>query len=205
MSATNDDTIKAYDYGVQAYFDQSPQKVTGRIKEWIDSALSGLSKSAKIFEIGSGTGKDADYIQSLGYNMQLSDGSKGFVEYLRSKGKEAKQFNVLHDEFDDRYSLVVADAVLLHFTEDELKKILKKINNALEDQGRLAITLKQGDGEFTEDKKLGSVRYFHLWQPEEISSIMKSCGFEISYNKSIADSREGKPGWMTIIAEKQNE
>lgn len=203
MSVTNKDTIKAYDQGVQAYFDLSPQMVSSHVKSWIDAALNGLPKSARLFEVGSGTGKDADYIESLGYSMQLSDASSGFVDFLKKMKKNAQLFNVLTDEFNSQYDLILADAVLLHFTEDELSVILKKISKALNVNGRLAFCVKKGDGDFTEEKKLGSVRYFHLWQPEQLDIMLKNAGLTVMYEDIAEDNRGNKPAWIMVVAEKR--
>lgn len=203
MNVTNDQTIDAYDNGVQAYFDQSPQQVSGHIKNWIDTALDGLSKTAKIFEIGSATGKDAHYIESLGYTMELTDASKGFVDYLNQKGKTARQFNALTDDFGSTYDVIFADAVLLHFTESELKRVLGKIATALKPNGKLAFTVKKGDGESTESEKLGSLRYFHFWQPEQLENMLRDAGLSVVYQHTEEDNRGNKPAWILMVAEKR--
>lgn len=202
MNATNEDTIKAYDNGARAYFDLSPQKVSTPVKKWLDNALKELPKEAKIYEIGTGTGKDADYIESLGYKMQLSDASSGFVTFLNQRNRNAKLFNVLTNQFDMQYDLILADAVLLHFTEDEIQQVLKKVANALTENGRFAFSVKKGDGDFTEDKKLGSVRYFHLWQPNQLVNKLGKAGLSVTYQAIAEDRRVNKPAWIFMVAEK---
>lgn len=203
MRVTNKDTLKAYDSGVKAYYDLSPQKVSDHVKEWIDQALAGLDKKAKIFEIGSGTGKDADYIESLGYDIQVSDASSGFVEFLQKNNKNPVTFNILTDDFSTKHDLILADAVFLHFNTGEVQTILQKIHTALKNSGRLAFTVKRGDGDFIEDKKLGSVRYFKLWQQDELVNLLNACGFSVSYNELAEDNRGNKPAWILIIAKKE--
>lgn len=206
MKVTNSDTVKAYDNGVQAYFDLSPQKVSAHIKNWIDASLEGLPTSASIFEIGSGTGKDADYMESLGYQLQLSDASTGFVDFLRQKGETARVFNILTDDFDVNYDLIFADAVLLHFTERELRQVIQKISSSLKPAGRFAFTIKQGEGEFMEEKKLGALRYFHLWQPAQLKAMLEDCQMDVRYEDTAEDSRgNNKPAWVMMIAEKRSD
>ena len=202
MTVTNDDTIKAYDQGVQDYFNQSPQKVTSHIQDWINTALRGLPKTAELFEIGSGTGKDAKYIMSLGYKITLTDASQGFVDFLNHNGYKARIFNILTDDIDKQYDLIFADAVLLHFTADELDGIFRKIAKALKTNGRIAFSVKRGDDEFIEDKKLGKVRYFHLWQPNQLETMLKANGLAITYQHIAEDNRGDKPAWILVVAEK---
>lgn len=203
MNVTNRDTIAAYNNGIEEYYNLSPQKVSGHIKTWIDSALSGLPKDSKLLEIGSGTGKDAVYINSLGYKLKLTDASQGFVDYLQQQGMDAVTFDVLEDDFNDKYDLIFADAVMLHFADIELEKIFKKVWSALLPKGRFALTVKKGDGEFTEDKKLGMLRYFHLWQPEQLIDKLEDSGFSLTFNEIADDKRGDKPSWILIIAEKR--
>ena len=205
MSVTNKDTISAYNDGVQAYYELSPQTVSDFVKEWIDTALNGFPKNARMIEVGSGTGKDARYILSLGYNMELTDASQGFVDYLNGLGMTARTFNILEESFEGTYDLILANAVFLHFNEVELKDVFEKVINALKPRGRLAFAVKQGDGEFTEKEKLGKLRYFHLWQAEQLTKMLNGQGFNVTYTKVVGDSRGNKPSWIMMIAEKQME
>ena len=202
MNVTNEDTIKAYDGDVKAYYNLSPQKVSSHVKSWLDEALRDFPKTASLFEVGSGTGKDANYIESLGYKITMSDASMAFVEFLKKNNKSAWHFNVIKDEFDDKYDLIIADAVLLHFTESELMKVLNKLNAALKKSGRLAFTVKRVDGDFTEKEKLGNVRYFHLWQPDDLKIMLNAAGFVVTYEEIAEDTRgEFKPAWILMVAE----
>lgn len=204
MNVTNDDTINAYDSGVQAYLNQSPGEMSdGNFKDWLDKAIKDLPTSSKIFEIGSGGGRDAKYIQSKGYRVELTDASIGFVNFLKDAGMKAKQFNVLTDDFNESYDLILANAVLLHFTEAQFRSVLIKIHDALNQNGRFAFVLKQGDGDFTEDKKLGKMRYFHMWQEDDLKKVLSKTGLSIKSIDIGKHRKKGWPSWIMIVAEKQ--
>lgn len=196
-------TIAAYEEHVQEYLEKSPQEVSDDIKAWFEEALSSLGTDARILELGCGTGKDANYIESLGYSVDRTDATKAFVEFQIEHGHEARVLNALTNDFGSDIDLILADAVLLHFTPKELQLVVAKSYAALSDNGRFAFSLKQGDGEEVNDEKLGAPRYFKYWQEAEIIRELELAGFDRFSVRTSEDYRgPQKPGWLMITAYK---
>lgn len=191
----NYQTLKSYNDKTANYIQRTPQVVDGFVKKWIDKAFTGLPKDSKILEIGSAFGRDADYIESLDFNVQRTDAAKEFVDYLNAQGKDARLLNIITDEIVGNYDVVFANAVLLHLDEQDFEGAIKKIYSALSSGGRLLMSLKKGDGSTWEDDKLGSPRFFCFWQPDQLQQALVDAGFE---NISIATSEEEK--WLHVIA-----
>ena len=201
MQISNAQTLATYNKKVQTYIDTSPSEVFGPLQVWIDSNLEALSKDARILEIGSGTGKDAKYIASKGYTVELTDASQGFIDHLRSEGLEARLLNAIEDDLGENYDMIFADAVFLHFTEPELRLVLNKVHAALNPTGRLAFTLKAGEGEESTTRKMEAPRYFHFWFEEEIRQILQETGFgEVTITSDEDFRGEGCPDWLHITA-----
>lgn len=59
-----------------------------------------LKKDASILEIGTGPGRDADYIESLGYSVTRSDAVESFIEYNKSKNKNIIKLNLYEDKIE---------------------------------------------------------------------------------------------------------
>ena len=154
--AANAQTLLAYENHVAEYIEQTSQEVEGAAKEWIDSALVDLPSNAKLLELGSAFGRDAAYIASKGYSIECTDAAENFVSYLRDKGFHARLFNAITDELDDEYDLILASAVMLHFIREELALALRKLCASLNPRGRLAISLKRGEGDAWSTEKLGA-------------------------------------------------
>lgn len=201
MSDSNQQTIDAYQSHVQEYIDGTPQQVDGVVKDWMDAALDGLPKDAEILEFGSAFGRDTDYIQGKGFKVNSTDATPAFVELLQKKGQDARVLNAITDDLGGPYDLVIANAVLLHFTREETEKVLTKVLASLKDGGRFAFTLKQGDGEKWEDTKLGAPRYFCFWQEDQIEELLKKVGYSrtsVSGDKATRNNTT----WVQVIAYK---
>ncbi len=201
-SDTNRRTINAYNKSVGAYVESTPQKVDGHIKTWLDTCISLLDPSSKILEVGVGHGKDADYLESKGFKVERTDASSSFVDYQKSKGHEAKILNVLTDDMDAGYDMILADAVWLHFTPEEARLAAKKVLNALNDDGFFALSIKEGDGTELTNRKLGQTRYFCYWREAEINRLLQEVGFRDIKITLATDYRPDRPGWLLIIAGK---
>lgn len=200
MSESNNTTLQSYEGNVQAYIDGTTQTVDGVVKEWLDTAVSGLASDAHILEFGSAFGRDATYLHSLGYNVECTDATEGFVDLLQQKSFNARKLNAITDTIEGSYDLVVANAVLLHFNRQETAGVLNKVFKALSDGGRFAFTLKQGDGEGWSEEKLNAPRYFCYWTKEQIGQLLNDSGYADVQVNGGTGARDVK--WLHIIANK---
>lgn len=202
MNALNKQTISAYDENVDEYIKKSPQTVDGDLKIWIDKVFSDIDKTSKIIEIGSGTGKDADYLENQGYTIERTDASHGFIEFQKNKGRKIKYLDIISDNFSDTYDVIFADAVFLHFGQKDLDFVLEKCKLALNNGGTIVFSLKQGEGDELTDVKLGSNRYFKYWDKNSISNLLKARNFSEIRIEEIEDYRKDRPGWLLITAKR---
>lgn len=203
MNSTQNDnsrTLQSYQDKTQEYINGTPP-VDDNLKAWIDDCLKLIPADGKILEVGSGFGRDAEYIRQKGFDIECSDAVPNFVELLQQKGFNARLLNLLTDELGNGYDMVFADAVLLHFSPEEAAKVTKKVHEALNDDGIFALRMKKGNGAVWTDAKLGEPRYFYYWQPEELRKMLADCGFEwlgMAENHTEQNNDE----WMGIIARK---
>lgn len=203
MNDSNDKTIQAYESHVQDYIDGTPTTVDGVVKDWIDEATSQLALDAKILEFGSAFGRDATYLQNQGLSVECTDATQAFVDLLIQKGFNARQLNAITDDLGGPYDLVLANAVLLHFTRDEVKQVLAKVLAALKPGGTFAFTVKQGEGEMWEDEsgKLHAPRYFCFWTADQLQPVVEQAGFaEVKITGDQATRNDTK--WLQVIARK---
>jgi SAM-dependent methyltransferase len=205
MSAIKNDnalTLAAYQSKAQKYIDNTPPN-SERFCRWFDEILELIPEQGKVFEIGSGPGGDAAYIASRGFAITCSDPVPRFLEMIRSKGLTAHSLNILKEDIPGSYDFIFANAVLPHFTTDELGLVLNKVWHSLNDQGHFALTLKTGNGALWTTVKLDMPRYFQFWQPEAFMSLAERHGF-VQLDMSTSHNNYSEEDWILITMTKKS-
>ncbi len=197
----NSVTLNSYEDNVDKYVEGTPSTVDGDMKSWLDLYVKTLPSKSRIFEIGSGTGRDADYLNALGIEVTCSDATPEFVKRLIKSGHNAVPFNALDgQEFPEGFNGYLANAVFLHFSFEETKIVLRKIWEALPNEGVLAFSVKMEpesgvDSEWV-NTKLDAPRFFQYWKPEHVAYNVLSAGFT-NLDFTFRD------GWIFAIAVKR--
>lgn len=199
MGDSNQRTLQTYDGHIQAYVDGTAHQVAGPSRDWIERALDGLPATARILELGSAFGRDAAYVQGRGFTVECTDASHGFLDHLRAAGFSARPFNALTDVLAPEYDLILANAVLLHFSRDEFSGVLTRMAAGLRPGGRFAFSLKRGDGEGWSSQKLNAPRYFCYWQPEHLPAALVRAGFG-QWDVVAANTGRQHADWLYVIA-----
>jgi SAM-dependent methyltransferase len=177
----------------------TPKVVVDDVKAWIDRSLDQIAKEGTILELGSGFGRDANFIESNGFKVIRSEAVHGVVDFMQRNGQNAKLLNAITDDLGGPYDMVFADAVLLHFTRADTEQVLKKICNALKTKGILSFRLKQGDGSGWEGGSFGSPRFFQYWQPNELEDLLGKTGFIVP-SLDEGHSKFNKFNWLQVVA-----
>lgn len=199
MSEQNDKTIETYNSAFEKYLTNIQPLPVDHVKIWLNKAISKLPKTAKILEIGSAGGTEADYLESDGYCVIRSDVIDGFIKYNEAKGRNCLKLNAIKDDLPIECDLIFANAVLLHFTKVEARIFLKKCYESLSPAGRLALTTKQGDDYYWQMNVLDSPRFEQFWQAEDLEAELGAAGFKVTdLVKSKSSSRDTI--WIELIA-----
>ena len=167
-----------------------------------------MPKGAKIFEIGSADGANAKYIEKLGYKMIASDVAEDFINSIKSKGLKAIKFNILENEFDEKYSAIFCWRVFVHFTKNDALKVLKKVYDILEKDGLFifnAINRETRDVEeewvdFPNEYHMEAERYYKYFSEQELNEIISSIGYKIhAFHK---EGGENNNKWLVYVLQK---
>jgi SAM-dependent methyltransferase len=199
--ATNRMTLEAYEARADAYADGE-----SRPPEWhrafLREVAGRLRPGARVLELGSGTGGDAAYLTTLGVGVQTSDATAAFVRRLRAAGVDARRIDVLTDDLGGPWDAVLAMAMLLHLTPDELDAALRRIRAAVPPGGLLAATVKEGDGFGWSSHKLGLPRYFTYWRADPLRALLAQAGWRVER----LDHQQGdRDAWLQVIATRREE
>lgn len=196
MSEQNQKTLETYTAGVQRYIDNTGEVTDGSLKELLDAVLADVPQEAAILEIGSAFGREAQYLMSKGYEPDLTDGAEGFVAYLNEHGMRASVLDVVNQPIQKKYDVILAFAVLLHFTEEDFDRAIANIRNALNESGCFAFSLMRGAGEKWSEDKMGAPRYYRYWQEDDLRARLERLGL------NVTDVWDGWERWMYVATEK---
>jgi hypothetical protein len=161
---------------IKKYIENCKKEIDGIEKEWIDDIILRLPINSTIFEIGTATSRDANYIESKNktFTVIRSDKELEFVNYIIENGKEAHVFDILNDNFNQNntYNGFYANMVINHFNLKEIKGIFIKLKNNLVNDGFISLSFSLGDNETLEtwNKTPGNV-FCRYHTPEEIQNI----------------------------------
>lgn len=190
-----------YNAKANRYVEQTATSVRGPMKAWLDVAVKGLAEEAKIFEIGSGSGRDAEYLERSGFKVTRSDAAAPFIERLRSQGHRCVKFNALSDTIPEEPTLVVANAVFCHFTIDQTTRALHRYRDSLEPGCRVAFTVKSETARqrVPMNTRLGLPRYFSYWATADVFNVLQQCGLRPIVVEETSGSRDSDR-WINVVA-----
>ena len=102
--------------------------------------------------------------------------------------------------FDDVFDGIWACASLIHLTEDEMRKVMKKLVQALKENGVLYFSVHKGDRD-----GIYHGRYFHDYTRRELQSLMEEYPeLEVVDIWTTQDVRSEKSDklWLNVLARK---
>lgn len=218
MSKENERTVEVYKETANLYLANSAEhdrldldkakKKREKLEKLIKESFSSLPEKAKVFEIGSGDGSNAEFIESLGFQVTASDTSDAFIQATQNKGLNTINFNAIEDEFPEKYSAIFCWRVFVHFTKEDALKIIKKVYDTLEDNGIFVFNAinretKNVDNEWVDfegEYHMGVERYYNYFYQKELDDIIKQTKFQIKeFHK---DGGENNNKWLVYVLKK---
>lgn len=192
----NTKTIRSYELNAEEYIQSRSVDNQKKFSAWIVEALSTLHKPVDIFEIGSGPGYTADYLESLSYNVTRSDIVDKFIDFNRLHGKYIVKHNVVSDVIPGTFDAILAINVMQHLNFKDMEKSLQHIHDGLKKGGLFIFTITLGeDDEWHDDK--GGARYFAGWQKEQLTDFLNKASLQVIYAEDV-----GYKNWINIISRK---
>jgi predicted TPR repeat methyltransferase len=193
-------TLASYEQGVEAYLDASNPTPHPPYEEFLHRVVSLLPAGSRMLELGSGPGDDALFFEHHGLLVRRTDGTRAFVERLRSNGHQADVLDVTTDEFGGPFDVVFANAVLLHLTVDQFDTVLAKAARAVHPDGLLVFTVKEGDGTEWTTTKLDRPRYFTYWRETAMRAHLTTAGWTAVSIEQVNGRLEP---WLYVICTPQ--
>lgn len=195
---TYEDTAKEY-----------TEKVAERIPHLEIKEFAGmLPQSARMLDIGCGSGRDAKEFLNLGMNVVGIDFSCQLIQIAKTHAPLG-EFHVMDMESlvfpDDSFEGIWSNCSLLHIPKQNLPSVLSRVYALLKPEGYFYLSVKKGTGESFEkdlrfhDKK----KFWSFFEEEEIQIYLRNAGFQILNTsvKEIKDSYQSHP-YIRIFCKK---
>ncbi len=119
-----------------------------KFTETQDLFLSLLKPDSYILDFGCGSGRDTRYFLQQGYRVEAIDGSKSLCEIAqKNTGIPIRQMLFQDLREIDEYDGIWACSSILHLAKSELLTVMKRMVQALKENGIIYTSFKYGDFE----------------------------------------------------------
>ena len=218
MSYENKKTLEVYERCVDVYLDNAikhdnldmvkAKKKKEKLERFIKDGFSSLPIGSKILEIGSADGANALYLKSLGYDITASDVSDIFLEKIKNQGLRTIKFDCLEDEFKEKYNGIFCWRVFVHFSCDDVMKLLERVYENLNDNGIFifnAINRETRDVDcewvdFEGEYHMGEKRFYNYFRKEKLDDLISKTNFKI--DKFFYEGGSSNNKWLVYVLKK---
>ncbi len=218
MSLQNQKTLEAYQKTASKYLANSiehdeldiekAKRKKEKLQNFIRESFSSIPDGSKVLEIGSADGENAKYLESLGYDITASDVADDFIEAIKNNGLDPVKFNVLEDEFLEKYFGIFCWRVFVHFTKDDALKVIGKTYDALEKNGIFVFNAinretREVDEEWVDfpgEYHMGIDRYYNYYCQEDLDNIIAKTDYEVLNFHKEGGSENNK--WLVYVLKK---
>lgn len=160
-----------------------------------------LPVGSRILDFGCGSGRDTKYFLEKGYRVEATDGSSELCKLASDfTGIEVKE--MLFQDLDARgkYEGIWACSSILHLSKRELLPVIRKMCDALKDNGVIYTSFKYGD---FEGERNG--RYFTDFTEDTFDKFIKviqELAIEEEWITSDVRPGRGEEKWLNLILRK---
>ena len=166
-----------------------------------DRFLRLLAENRFILDFGCGSGRDTKYFLEKGYRVEATDGSSELCKLASAfTGIEVKEMLFQDLDASGKYEGIWACSSILHLPKKELLPVIRKMCDALKDNGVIYTSFKYGD---FEGERNG--RYFTDFTEDTFDKFIKVIPeLTIEEAWSTSDVRPGREEekWLNLILRK---
>lgn len=199
-----DALAKEYEKRVQVYVDK-----VRRISNLFTNYLKENFNEKKVLELWPGSGLSLSTFEKEWFKTTWIDFSEKMLEVSRKISSNTRYIlgDFLTYDFEElKYNGIYAQAFIHLFPREDVKKVLKKIFNLLEDTwvAHISTTLHNiyEEGYSTKNDYPWSVKRFRIkWTEKELLEEIEKVWFKIYQKEFITETNNDKK-WVIIIARK---
>lgn len=172
--AQNRRTIAAYESYAERY-DAIVSQIANRFDQgWLKRLVGVIGEGSHVLEVGSGPGREADFLETLGVTVRRTDATQKFLDIQAVRGNKGELLNIITDDLGGPYDAVVALCVLIHVPRVETAAVLAKIAANLRPGGAFLVSMRSGDGD-TDDGRYHTV----YWRRDAFAARLEAAGLTL--------------------------
>ena len=160
-----------------------------------------LPVGSRILDFGCGSGRDTKYFLEKGYWVEATDGSSELCKLASAfTGIEVKEMLFQDLDASGKYEGIWACSSILHLSKKELFPVIRKMCDALKDNGVIYTSFKYGD---FEGERNG--RYFTDFTEDTFDKFIKAIQeltIEEEWITSDVRPGRGEEKWLNLILRK---
>jgi SAM-dependent methyltransferase len=185
----NREARKWYDEKYEYYDSLIDAEPSAKREEALRQLVAKVPVDGLVLEIGSASGRDADFIESLGPRVRRTDVTRGFIELQAKRGKRVDYLDILTSDYGGPYDAVFAMCVMLHVAPDATDAVLAKIAAALRPRGVFLVSVREvGDEHAT------------AWSRDEFAHRLATAGLDVIWDERDFDGDQ----WIELLAQKRS-
>jgi ubiquinone/menaquinone biosynthesis C-methylase UbiE len=141
----------------------------------------------RIVDVGSGPGRDGLLFKNAKKDVVCVDASEAMVNLCSGRGLEAVLAGFDNLPFEDKsFEGAWSYTALLHVPKKSIRSPLREIYRVLKPSGIFALGLIEGNTEeYRESAGAGMLRWFSLYQKDEIVKICEDNNFELVWSEEL--------------------
>ena len=160
-----------------------------------------LPVGSRILDFGCGSGRDTKYFLEKGYRVEATDGSSELCKLASAfTGIEVKEMLSQDLDASGKYEGIWACSSILHLSKRELLPVIRKMCDALKDNGVIYTSFKYGD---FEGERNG--RYFTDFTEatfDKFIKVIQELTIEEEWITSDVRPGRGEEKWLNLILRK---
>ncbi|MEQ1783573.1 MAG: class I SAM-dependent methyltransferase [Hyphomonadaceae bacterium] len=185
-------TVHSYEGFAREYDKLCSEQLPLDVEDALRRMVQCIPVGGSVLEIGSGPGREADFVESIGAAVRRTDAAQTFLDLQAERGKSAELLNVVTDELDGPYDAVLALCVLIHVDREQIDTVLQKVWRALRPGGAFLVSMRKGDGETS-----GNYHTVY-WTRDRFAARLVAAGLAVQWDMESVDIDSDE--WITFLA-----
>jgi SAM-dependent methyltransferase len=185
-------TLQSYEASARDYdaivADHPPPEIEDALRRMVACMPAG----GRVLEVGSGTGRDADFVESLGAIVRRTDATQAFLDLQAERGKQGALLNVVTDALGGPFDAILAMAVLIHVDRAQIAPVLLKVFDALAPGGVFLAGMRIGEGETNGDYQTV------YWDRDRFAAQLAAAGLQLDWERQWIGREDVR--WASFLA-----